>query len=265
MSGAGTGIAAALDPSVISDTIRSSTCAEPGVSSYPFTVDSDLKGFLDVPFTIADFLSLRPYLYHLTARANLPLIRKTGKLESAERLLTRGGLNQKIAERRPESIAVTVDGASVIIRDQRPLYQGNVDLGDGWNFADLVRHLNEHVFFWPGTAEKVINYGARHFERYREEGPVVLRVATEELLKASAGSPPLFCRYNSGSPRCVGGRKSPRGVNTFQPSYATTFNPGAVVEVVVKHTVALPHFEAGTFRSGKWLPGPTSSSAIPNP
>lgn len=209
---------------------------------------------------MTDFIALRPYLYHLTARANLPLIRKVGQLESAERLLTRGGLKHLIAERRPESLKVPVDGAIIMVRDQRPLYKGNINFEDGWKFQDLIRHLNQHIFFWPGTTEKVINYGIRHFERYEQEAPVILRVSTSEIIGANPGSPLLFCPYNSGSPRCVGGKRSPRGANTFQPCHTAPYTPGKVVEVVVQGVATLPQFEVGKFRSGKWEPEQSSAA-----
>ena len=215
-----------------------------------------------MPFTIEEFVALRPYLYHLTARANLPTIRKGGRLESAERLLVRGGHKHLVTQRRPDCVTIVIDGATVIVRDQRPLYRGNIDFEDGWVFNDVIRYLNQHVFFWPGTAEKISDYGARHYGRYTEEGPVVLRFSTRAIIDRNPDSSPLFCRYNSGSPRCVGGKKSSRGANTFLAGEVAPFSPGNVVEVVFKHSVSLPAFDVGTFCAGRWQPdGPSTVAA----
>ena len=36
-----------------------------------------------MPFSLDDLIALRPFVYHLTGRANLPRIKQTGQLESA--------------------------------------------------------------------------------------------------------------------------------------------------------------------------------------
>jgi len=52
--------------------------------------------------------------------------------------------------RRREHVWITLDGEPVMLRGQAPLHLGNMRLDDGWGFERFVRHLNDHVFFWPG-------------------------------------------------------------------------------------------------------------------
>ncbi len=128
------------------------------------------------------FKEIRPYLYHLTARANVERIARTGRLESAAALMRMMGCGEEaVRSRRREAMVVGADGGSVHIRDQAPLHMGNMGLEKGWSFEDFVCRLNELVFFWPGDKREPIPYGARHFERYREERPVILRVATADV------------------------------------------------------------------------------------
>ncbi len=79
-----------------------------------------------------------------------------------------------------------------------------------YSYEDLIENLNRRIFFWPGTPAGPIGYGRRHFERYREENPVILRINVRSLLCANAKVEPKFCRYNSGSPRCSKGREPQR-------------------------------------------------------
>jgi hypothetical protein len=71
-----------------------------------------------------------------------------------------------------------------------------------------------------------------------ETDPVILRVRTEALLRENPA--PLFCRFNSGAPRCSNGKKSPRGPDTFLPADQFTGTCGDVVELTFLHGVALP-------------------------
>jgi hypothetical protein len=189
---------------------------------------------------LQQFIKARPRLYHLTARSNLDHIRATGRLYPAEFFYTQAGRPDRNRERRDETETVRVNGTMVTIRDQEPLYEGNCDLRDGWSFADLVEHLNRHVYFWPGTIDKPNSYGRRHFKRYAGEDAVVLVCDTRAVFEVNATPGPRFSRYNSGSPRCSGGRKSPRGIETFLPSERCDFPPGRVVECTFAGEVVLP-------------------------
>ena len=196
-------------------------------------------------FTLNSFAKTRPFLYHLTARSNLDSILAAGTLTCASQFLSEAGASEWKRRRRPECVSLPMRGGDVCIRDQAPLYQGNVSLAPGWEFGDLVSYLNDHVYSWPGTDCGPIDYGLRHFSRYISDGVVVLRVPTESTFAENA-NPPLFCRFNSGSPRCSNGKKPPRGPDTFAPAPRFDGGPSKVVEVVFYERMILPadHIEA---------------------
>ncbi len=191
-------------------------------------------------FCLQRFAELRPYVYHLTATDNLGRIRDLRRLDSAELLLNQADQSALLHQRRPSHHAITIDGDTVILRDQAPLHEGNMALEPGWTFPQVVAMLNQRVFFWPGTASGPNDNGLRHHGRYEAEQPAVLRMRTQSILRANPKAPPYFCRYNSGSPRCSGGIKSPRGAATFQSAGETGFPPGKVVEVTFVGHVHLP-------------------------
>ena len=141
----------------------------------------------------------------------------------------------------------------VRVRDQAPLYEGNVELPFRYTFADFIESLNSRVFFWPGNSDGPISYGIRHFERYRDERPVIIRVSVESVMKANPDAEPQFCAYNSGSPRCSNGKKSRRGPDTFTPAAAFVGVPTNVVEVTFDREVSLPaDLEVGSSPKGPW-------------
>lgn len=189
---------------------------------------------------IERFCRTRPRLYHLTSAANRLRIAREGVILPAAQVLEAAGLGSWIRRRRSEMLTVQVDGEPVDLRDQRPLHRGNIELEGGWRFDDVLASLNSHVFFWPGSTDLPIPYGGRHFGRYRGEGCQVLVVNTRDLLEANRELSPSFCRYNSGSPRCAGGRGSPRGPSTFLPAHDFVGTPSTVVEVVFGGPVRLP-------------------------
>jgi hypothetical protein len=180
--------------------------------------------------------SLRPYVYHLTARANLPLIEKSGQLLCTRLLLDRAGMQHLNDSRRDRHEAVPAPGGVVIVRDQAPLIQGAIEFEPEWTLARLVAHINEHVFMWPGTVAGPVKSGVNHFARYSSEQPVVLRFPMSHLGSLN----PKFCRYNSGAPRCSGGKYSPRGANTYLPASKFPGTASEVVEVVVEQVLPLP-------------------------
>ena len=184
-------------------------------------------------------VQIRPYLYHLTARMNVPAIREKGVLESAERLLEAGRRMDLVRERRAQSVVVTIDERSVHIRDQTPLYEKNCEFGEGWCFTDLIAELNHHVFFWPGTDRGASEYGRRHFARYAGDDVVVLRAPTADVFRLNPE--PRLCRYNSGSPRWSGGKPSPRGRDLFVAAGKFGGTASEVVEVVFGDGVQLPN------------------------
>lgn len=186
------------------------------------------------------FVRTRPHLYHLTARSNVKLIQRDRRLETASMLLRGAGQGASVRERRRSSMAISLNGRTVHIRDQAPLHAGNLSLPVGWSFADFVAHLNDHVFFWPGTPDGPIEYGRRHFERYADDDNLVLVLDTAAVIAANPDPGVRFCRYNSGSPRCSGGRPSPRGPRTFVNATEYLGTPSTVVEVVFPRGISLP-------------------------
>lgn len=195
------------------------------------------------------FLKVRPFLYHLTARSNAERLRSEPVIYSTASLAREVPDLGTPAVRRTSNAEI----AGVLVRDQAPLHVGNIEFTGGADFSDLLRLLNERVFFWPGDAERPVAYGARHFQRYEAEKPVVIRVPTAETVRLNASRAPELCRYNSGSPRCSGGKKSPRGFDTFIPVSQYSGTPGSVVEVTFVDMVRLPQeAEYGTLVAGKW-------------
>jgi|ERR1035437_351471 hypothetical protein len=193
-----------------------------------------------MPFAISDFCARRPFLYHLTANTNLSRIRRTGVILSAGKILTEAGRDDLIRTRRATSVEVRLGAESVHIRDQSPLHLGNMRLQAGWSFDDFVSHLNDHAFFWPGSSAGPSAYGMRHFERYRDDNVRMIRVSSDAFFAANKGAAPLFCKYNSGSPRCSNGQPSPRTAATFISADASPFGIGSVVEVTFLHRAVLP-------------------------
>lgn len=154
--------------------------------------------------------------------------------------------------KRYDMVTVTIDGYTIDLRDQQPLYEGKTRLEGGWTFEDLIVALNSQVFFWPGWDEKPIGYGTRHFQRYEADGPVILRVRTEDMFDANSAEP-FFCKYNSGSPRTTQGRGSPRGPSTFVRCVQAAFTPSNVVEVTYEGTATLPNrVESSDSPFGPW-------------
>jgi hypothetical protein len=208
-----------------------------------------------MPFTLARYTQLRPFLYHLTARVNRSRIEELRRLESAAVLFDASRRVDAVRMRRRTHMSVELGTYQVLVRDQSPLYAGNVAFAKGWDFADLVADLNRRVFFWPGGTLGPISYGQRHFARYVTEKPIIIRARTDALFQSNPDRAPLFCRYNSGSPRCNGGRRSPRGPDTFLSAERCQYRPADVVEVTFLDTVTLPpDAECAEHPSGPWRP-----------
>lgn len=202
-------------------------------------------------FSIEQFCSIRPYLYHLTSKSNLKNILEAKMLYSAEHILHNSGNPELLNEKRGQSLSVQLGGKAIHVRDQLPLHRGNVSFAPGWDFRRLLIDLNSRVFFWPGTESRPIDYGIRHFERYRAERPVILRFKSAELIPLQSVEP-HFCKYNSGSPRCSQGKGSPRGADTFTAAPAAKFSAANVVEVTFKSRVSIPSLQWGESTSGPW-------------
>ncbi|MGP1309508.1 MAG: DUF7002 family protein [Phycisphaerales bacterium] len=192
---------------------------------------------------IHEYLRLRPTLYHLTAASNLAHIQQEQRLYPAADLFAKANRADLLHSRRRQNVAVDVGGARRIIRDQAPLHEGNILFQDGMAFGEFIAYVNQHVFFWPGMSGGPIDYGRRHFGRYASEDCAVLVIDGHALLEANAECVPMFSRYNSGSPRCSGGKKSPRGRDTFVSAERFSQTPGRVIETVFAAPVTLPQGE----------------------
>jgi hypothetical protein len=208
-----------------------------------------------MPFSINHYAQLRPFLYHLTAQANQLRIQSLQRLESAALLFVTANRADALRERRRGHLHIPIDGHQIVVRDQAPLHAGNIAFADGWGLPDLIADLNRRVFFWPGTGAKPIEYGMRHFARYEAEEPLIIRVRFVDLLRHNPNQEPMFCRYNSGSPRYNNGRASPRGQDTFQPAERCAYRPSAVVETTFVDSVNLPATtECADSPIGPWRP-----------
>lgn len=197
------------------------------------------RGLSTVPFLFDDLANHRPYLYHLTSAANLSRIRATRTLDSAAELMRRAGRLDLLRVRRRQAVQIIVEDTAIMLRDQAPLHNGHIAFEDGWDIGQLVESINSRVFFWPGDSISPIDYGVRHFGRYAKEKPVILRVGLRELVAANLAIPPLYCPYNSGSPRTVAGKKSPRGPSTFLPSDSFPRSHQRVVETTFEGQIAV--------------------------
>ncbi len=202
-----------------------------------------------MPFDEDLYADIRPFLYHLTARANLPSIRADRCLKSAATLLNAANRQPEIRVRRERLTTIRIGDRDVVLRDQIPLHKGAIAFTGKYTFADFVELLNRHVFFWAGNAQgpagRAKGYGWRHFQTYKDERPAILRIGYRSLLEANPDQTPLFCAFNSGATRCSSaykatGCKVPRGADTFRAR--TQFQRGAVdvAEVTFLNHVILP-------------------------
>ena len=199
-----------------------------------------------------EFATKRPWVYHLTAFANVTRIRRMGRLQCAAAIMRAGNCSRFVRRRREGSLVVRVDAENVHVRDQGPLLRNNMWL-HGCSFEDWVAQLNGLVFFWPGRASGPTGPGQRHFDRYASERPAVIRIPTADLLEANRGGVPRFSCYNSGAPRWSGGRPSPRGLDTFTVGDEFGHGVSRVVEVAYCGSAILPATaELGGTPQGPW-------------
>ena len=183
------------------------------------------------------FIKLRPFLYHLTGRGNIVYIQQEMALKPSNTLYAESGENGFRGTQRRGPRTLT---SGRQLRDQDPLHAGNISFFGGWTLTDLILHLDDQVFFWPGWEHGPVQSGKNHFERYADERPIILRIVTTKLLSENHEISPFFCKYNSGAPRCTYGEGSPRGPQTFLPAEEVLFTPSVVKEVTFRSTVKLP-------------------------
>jgi hypothetical protein len=208
-------------------------------------------------FQLKDFIDLRPFVYHLTSRDNLRRLKRTGRIDSAAELMRMAERTDLLRKRRDKHEPLRIADDTVWLRDQLPLNEGSILFEEGWDLPTLIESLNRRVFFWPGRAEGFRGSGLRHLGRYLEEGPALLRIPLDKLLEANMRNPPRLCAYNSGSPRTVKKKKSPRGSTTFVLAEEFPMGLKDVVEVTFENFVQLPNeVEVRFFTVTAWGPLP---------
>lgn len=181
---------------------------------------------------LGKFIDYAPYIYHLTSPQNAKRIIKEGKLYSANALIdmTDDAKDKEIKrQKRFTHRSLLIDGTEVLLRDQRPISEIALAkcLTDNWTVADFLFFLNERVFMWPN-----LNRLKRHYNRYKNENPVIFRFATKEMIEANPHV--KFARLNTGATRAnsyLGGRAPERGLQTFLKAENYIFSIGSVAEV----------------------------------
>lgn len=165
------------------------------------------------------------WLYHFTYCNNLPFIRQGHAMLSAAQLLDAYGMSEEKSRKRNKPLPLP---NGVILHDQRPLHEGNIDFLPGFDMPKLVSLINEHVFFWPEFKE---SFAKKYWNNW------LIRCRLSDL-EDNLGNSALFCRYNSGAPRCSNGKKSPRGPGLFEP--LTAIPRRKIKEIVFRERVLLP-------------------------
>ncbi len=191
-------------------------------------------------FTLDQYATLRPFLYHVTARENLERLRHTHRMETANAILRGAGREDLLRARRPGSVTITLGGDSVVLKDQRPLVAANLTFTAGWQLGDFVEYLNDHVYFWTRDVLSLVGPGGRLLAHYARESPLVLRVPFRALVAANLDVPPLFSPYNSGAPRKQRGRPVKRGPDLFRSAEHSLRRPHEIVEVAFRGSLVLP-------------------------
>lgn len=193
---------------------------------------------------IEKFIESRPYLYHLTDSNNVEHILTEGALVCCNTIIGRTNLTNIekacISKRkRVDHVKVHVNKREISIRDQKPITNAlGRSLTHGWTVEQFLCYLNDHVYFWPSVALL-----KRHYKRYVDENPVILRLPTAQVVQVN-NSAPLFSFCNSGATRCVshyGGNPAPRGPNTFVPAEQFERVPSKVIEVTYNGSCELPN------------------------
>lgn len=202
-------------------------------------------------FQLDEFIRLRPFLYHVTCRENLQAVRIHRRIHTTLSLLKAANRLDLADVRRESYVPLDTPFGRLLLKDQRPLIEANVQLAPEWDFAAFVRYLNGFTFFWPGNDDGPIGSGRRLLAHYEPEGPVVLRIPTRDMLSVNGALTPEFSAFNSGAPRFHSGRPARRGPDLFAPASAFPRRAAEVIEVAFWADVALP--ESVAFREDGWI------------
>ena len=204
-------------------------------------------------FSEKNYAQIRPFLYHLTFRENMGRIAFTRRLQSAATLHRIAGQKHILTCPRRKRMHLTVGDHRVILNCQATFHENNAQFTKGWSLPKFVKHLNRHVFFWSGWERGPVKYGVRYFGHYSSLDPVIIRARFVSVRKQNSKSAPLFCRYNSGSPRWSNRQRSCRGPETFAPAESCGYTAGKVTEVVFRDFVVLPDdTESANSLDGPW-------------
>ena len=177
------------------------------------------------------------WLVHCVDPANFAALQKSRILCSASSLMNES--EKQRYEKHKRNACLPLDNG-VILRDQEPLTE-KIPFSNGKTFPEYVKHINEHVFFWP---EKPLEGFRNKYRLHR-----VLRCHLGDLEKANPGCEILFCRWNAGAARCPQ-RKYCQSGTAFEPIASRTNEP--VVEIVVRDKVKLPPETEYKNEQGEW-------------
>ena len=204
---------------------------------------------------IQEFCKERPYLYHLTDRQNLPLILDSRTLLSttdiAQMALSKEDAKDFLRSKRNNHLTLSVNGINYKIRDQNPILLKVLErsLTNGMRAGEFIELLNKRVFWWP-TVDRL----TRHFNRYVNERPIILRVSTVDMLELNKNVE--LCHLNSGATRChpaYGGNAPTRGEESFLAPKHYDRNISSVAEVTFVRRCKLPEIAwISSNPSGTW-------------
>lgn len=207
---------------------------------------------------LQEFCKERPYLYHLTDKDNLPLILNSRTLLStvdiAQMALSKEDAKNFLQSKRENHCTLSVNGTDYKIRDQNPILMKVLErsLSDGLTTGEFIELLNKRVFWWP-TIDRL----NRHFNRYVNEHPVILRVSTSEMLALNKNVE--LCHLNSGATRChpsYGGNAPTRGIESFLSPSNYDKSIASVAEVTFVNKCQLPEIVwVGRTPAGQWRQG----------
>ena len=139
---------------------------------------------------VKEFIDLHSRLFHMAADGAWPSILRHG-LFSTSAVLDVAGVDGeervRLEERRrPDSVAITVDGDEFILRDQKPLNESKLErcLVD-MTVAEWLRMLNGKVFLWPTRerCEQLLDARA-----YRDHVHTIIEFDTARLLERHSAS-----------------------------------------------------------------------------
>jgi hypothetical protein len=195
-----------------------------------------------MPIDLPDFVKTSPFLYHLTYSTNVNRIHRLRQLDCAAKLMRAGGYEHLLRERRLEMPQFAVDGDTVLLTDQKPINEANIEFQGGWQLPDLIEALNNRVFFWRGSRSGLLAKDRGHHAKYvaMEQELTFLRLPFQETNELNAARGPELSKYNTGAARRNNGKRILRGPTTFSAPESADFDIGEVREVAFCDFLVLP-------------------------